>query len=122
MRLRSGRFRRTGNGSFGQGDPEWIRTARVGGERFGLGFPAQRGATPSAAAKALTPQCLPCKSLIFISRSPTFCSCTWSVIQKLPVNEGREVMQQTNGSARRQLAMGQLNSIRAELRKSTGQP
>jgi hypothetical protein len=40
--------------------------------------------------------------------------------QKLPVNEEREVMQQTNSSARRHLAMGRLNSIQAELRKSTG--
>src|SRR6476646_10759918 len=121
MRLRSGRFRRRGDGSFGQGDPEWIRTARVGGERFGLGFSARRAAIPSAAAKALTPQCLPCKSRIFISRSPTFCSWTWSVIQKLLVNEEREVMQQTNSSARRHLAMGQLNSIQAAPPKSTGQ-
>jgi len=68
------------------------------------------------------PQCLPCKSRIFISKSPTFRSWTWSVIQKLLVNEEREVMQQTNSSARRHLAMGQLNSIRAEVRKGTGQP
>src|SRR6185295_19368610 len=122
MRLRSGRFRRRGDGSFGQGDPEWIRTARVGGERFGLGFPARRAAIPSAAAKALTRQCLPCKSRIFISRSPTFCSWTWPVNQKLLVHEEREVMQQTNSSARRRIAMGQLNSIRAEVRKGTGQP
>ncbi len=47
------------------------------------------------------------------SRSPTFCSWTWSVIQKLLVNEEREVMQQTNSSARQHLAMGQLNSIQA---------
>jgi hypothetical protein len=53
---------------------------------------------------------------------PTFCSWTWSVIQKLLVNEQREVMQQTNSSARRQLAMGRLNSIQAAPRKSTGQP
>jgi hypothetical protein len=53
---------------------------------------------------------------------PTFCSWTWSVIQKLLVNEQREVMQQTNSSARRQLAMGRPNSIRAELRKRIGQP
>ena len=82
----------------------------------------ERAAIPSAAAKALTPQCLPCKSRIFISRSPTFCSWTWSVIQKLLVNEEREVMQQTNSSARQHLAMGQLNSIQAAPRKSTGQP
>jgi hypothetical protein len=39
----------------------------------------------------------------------------WSVIQKLLVNEEREVMQQTNSSARRHLAMGraQLNPGRA---------
>src|SRR6266446_7225774 len=56
------------------------------------------------------------------SRSPTFCSWTWSVIQKLLVNEQREVMQQINSSARRQhLAMGQLNSIQAAPRKRTGQ-
>src|SRR4029077_20294461 len=115
MRLRSGGFRRKGDGSLGQGDPEWIRTARVGGERFGLGFPAPRAAIPSAAAKALTPHCLACKSRIFISRSPTFCSWMWSVIQKLLVNEEREVMQQTNSSARWHLAMGraQLNPGRA---------
>ena len=40
---------------------------------------------------------------------------------KLLVNEEREVMQQTNSSARRHLAMGQLNSIQAAPRKSTGQ-
>jgi hypothetical protein len=35
---------------------------------------------------------------------------TWSVIQKLLVNEEHEV-QQTNSSSRRHLAMGQLNLI-----------
>jgi hypothetical protein len=40
---------------------------------------------------------------------------------KLLVNEEREVMQQTNSSARPHLAMGQLNSIQAALRKSTRQ-
>jgi hypothetical protein len=53
---------------------------------------------------------------------PRFCSWTWSVIQKLLINEEREVMQQTNSSARPHLAMGQLNSIPAAPRKSTGQP
>ena len=67
------------------------------------------------------PQYLPCKSRIFISRSPTFCSWTWSVIQKLLINEEREVMQQTNSSAQQHLAMGQPNSIQAAPRKSTGQ-
>jgi hypothetical protein len=52
----------------------------------------------------------------------TFCSWTWSVIQKLLVNEEREVMQQSNSSERRHFAMGQLNLIQAALRKSTGQP
>jgi len=41
---------------------------------------------------------------------------------KLLVNEQREVMQQINSSARRHIAMGQLNSIQAAPRKSTGQP
>jgi hypothetical protein len=50
------------------------------------------------------------------------CSWTWSVIQKLLVNEEREVMQQTSSSARRHLVIGQLNSIQAAPRKSTGQP
>jgi len=41
---------------------------------------------------------------------------------KLLVNEQREVMKQINSPARQHLAMGQLNSIRAGLRKRTGQP
>jgi len=40
---------------------------------------------------------------------------------KLLVNEQREVMKQINSPARQHLAIGQLNSIQAALRKSTRQ-